>query len=276
VFLSSSFYVQAASSGLLALIYAKLTETEVMNVIRQVANIFQYIETAYNTYETLMNLYRAEERALKNLRSIVDIRSVSDFVNWQNRVFYLGRQEEQIYSRMGVNIDGKRYGITDIDKIPEAMKNDFKDNYRADFSEEDQYNMFTSLGMTPSNYLYMKTWQQRNDAMAKQIRTYREIHADEAEDAAARNQNIISKYQVSGEELDANEIAKEAHITAMNQEMLLRELIQITIGMKDYELSRDKLNEIPPTPPQQPYGAKDKIFGDGITEGRGRRNYSRF
>jgi hypothetical protein len=246
-----------------------------MNVVRQVEHIIEMYNTVKNTYETFQHLYRAEKRALENLKSVVDIRSFSDFMNWQNRQMYLERRAEDIYKGMNVKVGKNSYSLTEIDQIPDALRNTFSDPFNKDFTEEEKRDIYLKMGLTPGNYIYLKTWQQRNDAIAKKIRTYGEIFEEETEEAFLSNQNLIDKYKTSSEDIDINEITKEAHITAMKQEMLLRELIQIMIGMHDYDLSRDKMMKTPPSPPKLPYDVGDRIFGS-ITEGVGSNNYSGF
>ena len=253
-----------------------LASTEAMHIANQVVNIVEFATTAKSTYDSFVKLYDAEKRALKNIASFVDIRSVEDFVSWTNRTMYLARQEENIYNQMGVRIGNKTYKMHEIDQIPDAMRNSFRDPYEGDFSEEEKRNMWIKLGLTPGNYNYMKTWEERNNKIAKRILTYSDIFADEMEEAAERNENIMDKYRDSDEEgIDINEITKEAHITAMNTEMAIREQTRLMIEMHEYELSKDRMNAILPSPPRRSDFWDESPFGS-ITGGQGVNNYERW
>jgi len=269
--------VSAVTTGVTnSAIIALLTSTEAMHIANQVVNIVEFATTAKSTYDSFIKLVDAEKRALKNIASVVDIRSVEDFMSWTNRTMYLAKQEEDIYKHMGVKVGNNTYKMHEIMQIPDAMRNSFRDPYEGDFTEEQVRDMWIKLGLTPGNYNYMKTWEERNDKIAKRILTYSDIFADEMEEAAERNENIMGKYQESDEEgIDINEITKEAHITAMNTEMAIREQTRLMIEMHEYQLSRDKMNERLPTPPRRSDFWGESPFGS-ITGGQGSNSYERW
>ena len=241
--------------------------------------ILQFIEMVKNNVKTVENtlnnvklLTEAERKAWNNLKSIVDVRSIDDFVKWTNRTMYLAREEEYYYNQMGVQIGKNTYKMTEIDQIPDALRNSFRDPWDRDYTDQEKEDMWIRLGLTPGNYNYMKTWQERNDKIAKRIMTYSDIYADEAEEAYARNQNIMDKYSVSSDTLDANEIAKEAHITAMNTEMAIREQTRLMIEMQEYQLSRDRMADTPPSQVKRSSFWGENPFGS-ITSRQGTNSY---
>jgi len=242
----------------------------------QIAEYAHIIKNTYDTFENavkqLEKLKAAEKRAIKNITSIVDIRSIDDFVNWQNRMSYLAREEEYYFNQMGVQIGKNKYDMTQIFDIPDALLNSFRDPFDGDYTEEEKRDMWIKLGLTPGNYNYMKTWEERNDKIAKRILTYSDILADEHEEAAIRNQNVMGKYTVSSEDLDINEITKEAHITAMNTEMAIREQTRLMIEMHEYELSKDRMAATPPSPPKRSFFWDEDPFGS-ITSGHATNSY---
>jgi hypothetical protein len=262
----------AAEAAGSAAIVAALEQIHAVEIIKFISTAKETADTARDTYKNLQKLIDAEKRSLKNIQSIVDIRSVSDFVNWTNRTMYLAREEEYYYNQMGIKIGNNTYKMHEINQIPDAMRNSFRDPYDGDFTEDEKRDMWIRLGLTPGNYNYMKTWEERNDKIAKRILTYSDVFADEFEEAAERNQNIMDKYRESGDDLDINEIEKEAHITAMNTEMAIREQTRLMVEMHEYQLSRDRLAAIPPSPPKRSDFWDEDPFGS-ISGGHGVNNY---
>jgi len=264
----------AEISGSAAIITA-MEQIHATELVQFLATAKKTFETARDTYKNLEKAIEVERKAWNNIRSVVDIRSVEDFMSWTNRTMYLARQEEDIYNQMGVRIGNKTYKMHEIDQIPDAMRNSFRDPFEGDFTEEEKRNMWIKLGLTPGNYNYMKTWEERNNKIAKRILTYSDIFADEMEEAAERNENIMGKYTESSDDLDINEITKEAHITAMNTEMAIREQTRLIIEMHEYELSKDRMNAMLPSPPKRSDFWDEDPFGS-ITGGQGVNNYERW
>jgi len=244
---------------------------KVMNAIHA-KEIIELMNTASDTAEDLEHTIEATKRAWNNIQSIVDVRSVGDFMKWFNRQLYLEQEVEYRYNKVSVKVGKNSYKLHEIDEIPDALRNTFMDPREVDFTEEEKKQMWVSLGLAPSNYAYLKTWQERNDKIAKRIITYSDVLADEHEEAAARNQNIMGKYSVSSKTLDINEITKEAHITAMNTEMAIREQTRLMIEMHEYNLSRDRMLDTPPNQPRRSDFWGEDPYGS-ITAGHGVNSY---
>ena len=258
-----------------AAVSATLWEIHGINIVELITTAKKTAETAKNTIDQLKKMEEAAERAIKNIRSVVDVRSVGDFMNWYNRQLYLEREVEYRYDKASVNIGKNTYKLHEIDEIPGAMMNTFRDARDGDFTEEQKRDMLISLGLAPSNYTYLKTWQDRSNKIAKRILTYSDIYSDEQQDAYDRNKNIMDKYDDSSDNLDINEITKEAHITTMNIEMAIREQTRLMNERNEYDLSRDRIMDTPPTPPRRSYFWDENPFGS-ITEGHGENNYERW
>jgi len=245
----ASAAAEAAQTAVLTAIAESTAGHWFLDIAYQAKQALNEVEQLYDLYEQLQHWIRNEERYLKNLRSIVDVRSFSDFMDWFNRKAYIARESERIYGDMGVKIGGKRYSLSDIDKIPDALYSEYTDRHWGDISEEKRYALWKSLGLAPSNYFYMKTWQSRNEDIKKRIIAARDMHLDELEDAASRNSEVLSSYSSPSDDIDSNMIAKNSHATQMQIEMLLRELILSTDDLKDYMVNRDELSKIPPNTP---------------------------
>ena len=212
-------------------------------------------------YDKLKELKDSAERAVNNLKGVADVKSVGDFKNWFNRQLYLERETEYRYNNIGIKVGKTNYKISDIDKIPAALRNEYFDKYKNDFTSEEIMDMWVNKHLTPGNYAYVKMWQERNEKIAREIRTYNDVFADEFEEAANRNDNLMNKYSKENTELDKNEILKETHITNMNIEMAWRENTMMKGKWIDYRLSRDRLAEIPATPVQPYRNWNESIYG---------------
>jgi hypothetical protein len=231
------------------------------------------LKAAEDTYEDLQHTIKSTERAIKNLQSIVDVRSLSDFMAWNNRQLYLEREVETRYSDISVKVGRNTFRLHEIDEVPDALRNSLRDTFDGNFTEDEKRDMFVSLGLAPSNYAYLKTWEERNQKIAKEIMTYNDVFYDELEEAKERNENIMGKYRVPGDEPpDINEISKEAHITAMNTEMAIREQNRLLVEMHQYTLSRDKIMDTPPTPFRLSDRWNYNVW-EPITEGYGVNSY---
>ena len=239
----------AAAAATAALINLQLIATHAMHVVNQVMNYTQFVNSARDAYQQLQNMIRAEERALRNLRTIVDVRSFSDFMNWQNRQLFLAREVEWHYHRMNVNVGGSTFRMHEISGVPDAMRNTFGDPFAREFTDAEIRDMWIHLGLTPANYVYLQTWQQRNEEIGRRLLTYSDILHEEHEEAQARNQNILNRYN-TGDEVDPNRIAMEHHVTAMNTEMAIREQTRIMVEIAEGEMARHRMANTPQSPPQ--------------------------
>jgi len=233
-------------AGILAMIYEQQIVQFVMDKAYQIKQAIDDAASVYQSYQQLQHWIRNEERYLKNLRGIMDVRSFEDFMGWFNRSMYISRESERIYGDMGVRVGGKYYGLSEIDEIPDAVRNEYADRHWGDLSESERYKAWTSLGMSPSSYLYMKTWQGRNDEIKKRLLTSREMHLDEMEEAAYRNNSLLADYSTSNEDIDSNTIAKNSGASLAHIEMQLRELGITLDDFMAYVVTRDQEEKVQP------------------------------
>jgi hypothetical protein len=214
---------------------------------QQVAQTAQSVEYLY---QQTVNMVEAEKRAISNIRSIADVESFDDFMKWQNRQLYMEREVEERFESLGVRIGGKTYKAGQIDEIPGAMGSSFGKEYWNDFSEDQRREMYTTLGLSPGNYNYVKKWQQREDDFVRKIQVQSAILADENQQAAERYNRLINKYSQPADGLDTNQILKNIHITQMQTEMALRDLARQISEKNEYDVAKDKLSATPPSPPR--------------------------
>jgi len=249
LFLVFPLQVHAGSfvgAGILGAIFAQDAVEYAIEAVYYAKDIIEAVQSTMALKEQVEHWVRNEKRYLDNLRSIMDVRSFDDFMGWFNRSMYISRESERIYSDMGVRVGGKYYDLTEIDEIPGNIRNDYIDRHWGDFSEEEKYKAYTKLGLAPSNYMYLKTWQGRNEEIKKRLLTSREMHADEMEEAADRNHSLLSDYSTSRDDIDSNTIAKNSGASLAHIEMQLRELGLTMDDFMAYVVTRDNEDKLLP------------------------------
>jgi hypothetical protein len=92
---------------------------------------FAVLARAFPRYQLLQR----RKRALQNFKGIKDLKSWFDFKKWHNRQLYLEKEAETWLTTSGVKIGDKFYSLKNVQDIPEAVKNNFTDFFKDDFSE---------------------------------------------------------------------------------------------------------------------------------------------
>jgi hypothetical protein len=144
--------------------------------------------------DMLVNLGMQTNRQLQNLMNISDVHSYKDFIEWNNRQIYLERRTEETFNDMNITIGKKNYKLTDV----EGMAYGFTDlfNWDKEFTPEQREEMWVNLGMTPSNYAYIQTWQAREQKIAREFLAAREIQNEEYKknmEQGKKNQDALEK-----------------------------------------------------------------------------------
>lgn len=264
----------AAAAAVSLLIYIQQVWDSVMVVTNWIAQARQMMANVTNTYHTMLKMLEVERRAIENLLSIGNIRSIDDFSRWMNRTMFLAREQEHHFNNLRFDVGNNSFTMREINEIPAALRENFSDPFNRNFTDEDRRRFWLQYGgLTAGNYAYMRTWQQRNQQIADMIMSRDAVLNDEFDEAAARNQAIMNEYSAANEQLHEKEILMNTHITAMNTEMAVREQTRLMLELHQYQLSRDRMEEMPPTPPR----LSDQWNHDpfmAITQGRGESTFS--
>ena len=133
-----------------------------------VDSIREQIQAAQNTYQQLQHMIKSEERALNNLKGAADIRSFDDLVKFSNRQITLQRDAENRYKKFGLKIGNTNYKLSEIDKIPGALKTEYIDFWEEELSPAQRRELWLRHGMSASNYVYMTAWETK----AKELTTH--------------------------------------------------------------------------------------------------------
>jgi len=268
------YSASAVGSAILAMIHEQQIVQWLMDMGYQIKQAADDALSVYQSYEQLQHWIRNEKRYLDNLASVVNVRSLGGLMDWFNRAGYIARESERIYSNMGVTVGGKHYDLSEIDEIPDALRNEDVDKHWGDLSENERYKAWTSLGMSPSNYLYMKTWQGRNEEIKKRLLTSREMHLEEMEEAASRNDDVIGSY--ANGDIDTIKIAKNSGASLAHIEMAIRDLTVTTDDFVSYIVGKDQEAATPPTP-MMPYdGWNNTVFKPITDRGNSKNNFENF
>jgi hypothetical protein len=107
--------------------------------------------------------------AVQNLKSLKDIRSYSDFMDWYNRQLYFEKSAVQSFDSMNVSIGKKNYKLSDIVGIGEGLQNSYIDVWKEDFTEDQRRALWLKLGMTPANYAYVTPFRQKGRELNSQF-----------------------------------------------------------------------------------------------------------
>jgi len=160
-------------------IEALLGTTYAENAIYYAQSFEQLVYSVQHAYSQLQNAIEMSKLAFNNLRSITQVRSFNDFMDWYNRQLYLERMAEYKYKSLDINIGGRRHKMTDVTDIAYAMKENYVDYWSQEFTPEMRKKMWLDLGLSPSNYAYVQTWKEREIKLLQSIITKRATLNDE-------------------------------------------------------------------------------------------------
>ena len=217
--------------------------------------IIEQVKAAENTYNQFQAMLEAEKRALNNLKGAQDIKSWDDFMKWQNRQLYLEKQAESKFQNLGVKIGGKNYKLADIQNIPQALKEEYVDYWSNEFSEEQRKEMWVKLGLSPSNYAYVKTWQAREEALAKNIFTKIEVWNEENQKKNARKKEIMDALAADAgksedDKMGEKQIAQYQLEVAVDTNTAIRDLAYDIAEKNELDRIAAEQAARPPNPPR--------------------------
>ena len=243
--------VTAAAASIMSLMSA----TKAEYLIQYGQQLQQQIEAATNTYNQFQNLLRAEQRQIENLKGAKDIKSFDDLMKWTNRQLYLEKQAEDKFTKLGVKVGGKDYKLTDIKKIPGALKEEFIDYWDNEFSEAQRKEMWVKLGLSPSNYVYVKTWQAREEALAKNVLTKIEVWNEENQKKNARKKEIMDalvedQNKSEDEKMGEKQIAQYQLEIAVDTNTAIRDLAYDIAEKNELDRIAAEQAARPPNPPR--------------------------
>jgi ASC-1-like (ASCH) protein len=217
-------------------------------------SIAEMVQTGINTYNQFQNMLRMEQMALNNLKGVVNVKNLDDFMNWYNRQLYLERQAENKYNNLGVKIGGQDYRIAEIEDIPNAMKSAYVDYWDNDFSEAQRKEMWLNLGLSPSNYLYVQAWETREKEIAKVILTKPDVINEENMEATERHAEIANslkedKLKPEEQKMGEKDLLSLSLEIQMDTNRVMRQMAYDQAQANELDLVQKRAAAVPPNPP---------------------------
>jgi len=150
-----------------AVIATLLETTHADQIIYYAQQLDQGIQQIEHFRYMVENTGKQMEMALQNLKSLKDIESWDDFMDFYNRQLYLERQAAEAFDNMSVKISKKDYKLTDVYGMAEGLMETHIDYWNKEFTEEQRKEMWLGLGLTPSNYAYVQPFREEANAITK-------------------------------------------------------------------------------------------------------------
>ena len=228
-----------------------ITASRTENVIFYTQAIIEMAQSAINTYQQLQFAIRTYEQALRNMRNIREVTSFSDFMDWYNRQLFLERQTEARFRNMGVTVGGRRYSMTEIMDIPRDVNRSFSDVYAYGLTDAQRRNMWINLGLTPANYVYIRTWEAKQRDLAMGVLTRRQLRDEEAMQAAMREHEIAQDINMDQFRSDADRMSEKTLLgliaeVLMGTNRAIRDMHRDQLEAAELELVNRQLENTPP------------------------------
>jgi len=166
--------------------------------------------------QMIVNTGNQIDMAMQNLKSVTDIKSWDDFMDWYNRQLYLERQAMETWDNMSVKIGKKDYKLNDVYGMAEGFKDTHIDYWNKEFTEEQRREMWLGLGLTPANYAYVQPFRAKANEITKRNLTRVQIE----------NGTYMQNMQKNRERQE--KLAKD-HLNSPENQMGSKELLMMTL-----------------------------------------------
>ncbi|MDR1389513.1 MAG: hypothetical protein LBJ31_05995 [Treponema sp.] len=248
-FIAGTAYAQMAvvDAGMTAL----LAKLHVDQGVYYVQSLLEMYNNAQNTYNQFQNMVRAEQRALANLKNVTKVENFKDFMEWQNRQLYLEKQAGSRFRNMGVKIGGQTYRMADIEEIPTALNENFGEPYWDEFTEDQRKKMWTTLGLTPSNYVYVRAWQAREEAITGMLMDASGTQNEENRAAIEKWRALSEEYKNGGDEsIQEKRVLTDIAAILMDTNILHRSMAYDMALDRERKIADEKAAKISRTSPE--------------------------
>ena len=168
--LSSNVYSQVVPLLTLDALVAGIIQNSVIE------DIIFYGQTAQHYIETVQYFFDQAERwgeqvihFSKVLRSAEDIESFDDFMEFYNKALQAEQQMNRMFSNLSISIGGNTYSWDNINTLGEQLNDDLIGFWDREMTEEERKNMWLNLGLTPSNYAYVKPYRDLANLVSNEL-----------------------------------------------------------------------------------------------------------
>jgi hypothetical protein len=231
------------SSGKTAAIYAQQLADSLVYA-NQLTEIINAVETAGKQLDQAIATYNHFKRQLEKFANIKDYK---DFMKWADRSLYLAERVERDFSNINVKVGNKRYYLREAMEIKEGLENGDEDIWGGGITESERVRVYRKLGLSPSSYRYLKTWEGRVDAAVKESAVSKDLINEEAgktEEEHKEDMDIVE----SDEELTETQqwqLKMRTQDRIVKQNMLTNEQLARQNDMEAARIKKEETKELP-------------------------------
>jgi len=151
--------------------------------------------------------------SMQNLKSIKDIHSWDDFMDFYNRQLYFEKMAVESVKGMNVTIGKKNYSLYDLEGIADGLTDTYIEYWNNEFNEEQRKEMWLNLGLSPANYAYVLPYREKGREVTRQLLAMSDI----------QNRKNIKTSEANKK--DDDDLVKDAALP-LNEQMGEKEVLQ--------------------------------------------------
>jgi len=229
---------------------ALMAIAEVDRAIAYAQMIANNVEQIMHTVTMIGHLENQVKMTMHNLKSAEDIKDWDDFVSWYNRQLYMERRAISMFENTKVSFGNKDYHFMDIAGMADGITRQHTEFWENEFSEPQRRAMWIELGLTPSNYAYRKTFQQKLNKLSEESLFGTEIQNDWYVRNMQRNRErqlklSEDKFADEGSALGDKEIQMMQLESSMENNKLLNDIAMQNAASLEMQASQYYLEQTP-------------------------------
>ena len=248
-------------AGLNTLMYGSVIE----QAIHYAQIIAHHTQQAMQTYAMVQNLVHQTQMATQNLRTIGDISSWSDFMDFYNRQLYMERRVMETWDNTNVRIGNSTFHIADLESIAHGYRSQTVDYWaQNELTPQQRRAMWLQMGLTPSNYAFVQPFRARAMELTREGLTGAQIQNEwytrQMQRNAERLRRLAEDHTLAEEyQLGSKEIAMYTLETILAMEKVINDLAMQLAALNERMAVQDMLDQTPTS--YNPMGVwSDRMF----------------
>jgi len=226
----------------------------VEQIIHYGQQLMEWAETASRFTQQVNHWKFQVERTLQNLKSAKDIKSYNDFMSWYNRQLYLERQTIDMFKKANISIGNKNYSLYDLEGIVDAVDHEYIDYWNREFTEQQRKEMWVGLGLTPSNYAYVRPFREKARELAREAFYAKEIQNESYVSDMERNNEIMNKLAADKnfaveDQMGEKEIQQLLLESSIKNNKVLNDMAMMQAQQLEMQAAQYYLDQTPPSEP---------------------------
>ena len=240
--------------GQLLVFDSLLQETMKGSFAEQMIKYAQMLEKAADQYGQMLlmagYLQKQVTASAQNWNSLQNVKSWDDFMDFYNRQMYLERKSLDTFENMKVNVGDKSYHMLEVHKILDGIGEHSHKYWTSEFTEAQRKEMWTALGLTPSNYVYSKSLREKARNFAKESLTMREVQnesymADMQDSKKRRDRFIEDRNLPQDAKMGEKEVLIYIGETLLDSNKVLNDIAMQNAAMMEFQGVQYFLDETP-------------------------------